>query len=153
MPSHHGVSTTPGERRQLHGERLHQCLDRAVDGRDARGPRHAGTGRDRAEQRDRAGRREVRQHRLDRGDVPPELGVERAAQCVEVQVGDRADALTAGEGDDQPVDRADRLGDRADRVVVATVCPMADQLGIGEGDVVQPSLAPPDDVHGRATCQ
>ena len=46
---------------------------------------------------------------LDGSDVAPELRVEGAPEHGQVEAGDRACPLAADEGDDQPLDRADRL--------------------------------------------
>jgi hypothetical protein len=58
---------------------------------------------------------------------PQELRVESLAQDGEVQVGDRAGTVAAADGDDQPVDGADRVGNGGDRVRVAAVGAVADQ--------------------------
>jgi hypothetical protein len=86
------------------------------------------------------------QNRLDRGELRPELGVERPAQRAEIQIGDRALAFAAAEGENQPVDPADRAGDGADLVPVAAISLVPDQIWVASGEPGQAFLAAPGDV-------
>jgi hypothetical protein len=50
----------------------------------------------------------VREYRLDRRELCPELGVESSAQHLEIEHGERPDPFGAAEGHDQLVDRRER---------------------------------------------
>jgi hypothetical protein len=87
---------------------------------------------------------------LDRGDVAPELRVKGAAEHAEVEVGQGPRAFAAAERDDQPVDGAYRRGQGPDLLGAAAVGLVTGQARVTDGHVVEPFLAAPGDVDGRA---
>ena len=82
--------------------------------------------------------------------MAPELRFKGPAEHAEIEVGDRSRTLAAAERDDQPVDGADRFGQGPDVLGAAAVGLVAAQVRVADGDVVEPRLAAPGDVHGRA---